>query len=91
MKDSPFHRVSTQEPGVAFEAVFDLPNDGTSVNQIVFHVEMESFDSPNCEVSIRTRTFKDTLLIVTILPVSSLGNVLYNFAQVKMVPVLVFK
>ena len=86
---SPFKRVydiDDQDVGdyIQFEAVFDLPNDGTSTpNQLVFHVKMESSDSEQCDITIIGRTYRDTLIGSFPTSIFRLANVLYGFAQIK--------
>ena len=89
---SPFkHLPATDFDGLRFEAVFDLPNDGTPTpNQLVILMEMESADSVNCQVSIIGRTYRDTLIGQFDTPINLLGNVLYGFARIQHVPLLVF-
>jgi hypothetical protein len=68
---------------IAFEAVFDLPNDGCSNNQIVFRCVMESDSDDTCQVYVIGRTSKDIILGQFDTKVKLLGNVLYGFAQVR--------
>lgn len=88
---SPFKRIVSDEASVAFEAEFDLPNDGTpSGNKLVIRVLMDSVDSEVGEVDVIGRTFKDTVIMTGVVPIASLGNILYGFARIKHVPQLVF-
>jgi hypothetical protein len=94
---SPFKRfMSTsqfpEDDDILFEAVFDLPNDGTPTpNQLVVRVSMESADAGVCEVSLISRVSRDNYLGNFTCRVSALGDVLYGFAAIKNVPLLVFK
>jgi len=81
---SPFKLLTHSEDGITFEAIFDLPNDGTPTkNQLVINVSLEREDSDICTVSLIGRTFKDTLIGEFDCRIEKLGNVLYNFARVK--------
>ncbi len=68
---------------IRFEAVFDLPNDGVSTNQLVFLVCMESADAQKCDIDIIGRTSKDTPLGSFQTATRNLGNVLYGFARIE--------
>lgn len=86
---SPFKQINSIAADIVFEAVFDLPDDGTSCgNKLVIHIQMNSMDSVKCDFIVMTRTFRDTILMEGELPISSLGNLLYGFARIKNVPVL---
>ena len=86
---SPFKRNYKTEDIIGFEAVFDLPNDGTPTpNQLVIRVEMNSETSVKCDLMVMSRTYKDTIIMHGEVPISSLGNILYGFARIRSVPVL---
>lgn len=87
---SPFKLLSGDGTNTEFEAVFDLPNDGCSNNQLIVRVTMEITDSDVCDVTILGRTHRDTVIGTFTTRITSLGNVLYGFASIKQVPQLVF-
>ena len=88
---SPFKQINSVDAEIVFEAVFDLPDDGTQGgNRLVIRIQMNSMDAARCDFFVLTRTYKDTILMCGELPISSLGNLLYGFARIKHVPVLVF-
>jgi hypothetical protein len=85
---SPFKRASHPDGAIAFEAVFDLPDDGAGANRLVIRVEMNSETSVDCDLMVMSRTYKDTIIMHDEVPISSLGNILYGFARIRSVPVL---
>jgi hypothetical protein len=87
---SPFKLINSIAADIVFEAVFDLPDDGTQGgNKLVIRIQMNSETATKCDFLVMTRTYKDTILMEGELPISSLGNLLYGFARIKHVPVLV--
>ena len=88
----PLNNIVGNEDGITYEAAFDLPNDGTSLNQMVVHVWMESKEATVCDIALIGRTFKDTSLgTLRDVPVKNIANVLYGFASLKTVQYLEFK
>lgn len=86
---SPFKQINSVDTEIVFEAVFDLPDDGTpGGNKLVIRIQINSETATNCDFIVMTRTFKDTILMEGELPISSLGNLLYGFARIKHIPVL---
>lgn len=86
---SPFKQINSIDADIVFEAVFDLPDDGTpGGNKLVIRIQMNSETATKCDFIVLTRTYKDTILVEGELPISSLGNLLYGFARIKNVPVL---
>ncbi len=67
----------------SFEAVFELPGDGVSPNQIAFQVHLESMDAQTCTVSIIGRTYRDTCIGSFDTSVKNLANILYGFARIE--------
>lgn len=89
---TPFKIVDcAEEQGIAFEAEFKLPDDGVTDNRLVMRVEMGGLDSPWCWVRLlgRTQMREVTLMESSTVPIRELGNVLYGFASIKNVPLLV--
>jgi hypothetical protein len=89
---TPFKIVGYEEPGIAFEAEFKLPDDEVTDNRLVMRVEMEFAHSEQCWVRLlgRTQVREVVLMECSSVPIRNLGNVLYGFASIKNVPLLVF-
>lgn len=87
---SPFKRVDDSDNAIAFEAAFDLPNDGTpSPNRLVLRVELESADDTDCYVYVIGETYRRTTIGSFKAPIASLANIVYGFGRVKQVPLFV--
>ena len=91
---TPFKLLQENPERLEFEAEFDLPHDDTPgcVNKLVVFVSMEDAEAKTCEVTLLSRTTtRDYIIGSLTAPVTSLAHLLYNFATIKMVPVLVLK
>ncbi len=68
---------------VRLELEVNLPNDGTPTNNmLVVCIEVDQTDPQTAEVSLVSRTSKDTTIMTKTVPVRLLGNILYSSARV---------
>ena len=86
---SPFKQINSLDAEIVFEAVFNLPDDGTQGgNRLVIRIQMNSMDAAKCDLMVMSRTYKDTIIMHSEVLITALGNILYGFARIRNIPVL---